>query len=378
MKQIVKALSLLLALTVLAGCGQAHTRAPHSISFDGLESVQMGNDSVSGYYLIRGIKYRGYCTPCFSKMPDRELGPVVAYYECPGLSVGWQYITEIEDEDPEKYLLMVYEDGSGLPSWDSGSEILVADNVKEIPRWIEDMRELYQNSTAPGSYSGVKDGYTILERSSYEQVSEIDESNVTTAESNDCIEHPDYVSRFGLAYDAAQEQYVPLLTWPKDGYMEQWTAEQIIEYVGYDLIDKLDNYFGEGKEQYAWERPVYFYEDGTVSMYTEFSYVTPGSEGAYGTTLTIWVNHDRMDESVEWKYPIGKPNNIIQGVPVWLGWSRNYYGAFDDPDTKTDITLLAAFSLDGTYYFLEHQPVSESGDGEGVFFGALQTILTLE
>ena len=142
------------------------------------------------------------------------------------------------------------------------------------------------------------------------------------------------------------------------------------------LIDKLDSYFDVTKERYAGERSVYFYEDGTVSMYTSFSYISPGSEGEYGFKLTIWVNHDRMDESVEWKYPIGDPNNEIQGIPVWLGWSRNYHGAFDDPDTKTDLTLLAAFSLDGTYYFLEQQPVSENGDGEGLFLGALQAILT--
>ena len=163
MERWIKALFLVLALTMLVSCGQAHTRAPHSISFEGLEEISIGNDGVSGYYSIRGIKYRGYCAPCFSETPDRELGPVVAYYECPGLAVGWQYIAEIQGEDPKKYLLMVYEDGSGEPSWDSGSEILVADGVQEIPRWIEDMRELYQNSTAPGSYSGVKDGYKVLE-----------------------------------------------------------------------------------------------------------------------------------------------------------------------------------------------------------------------
>ena len=187
-----------------------------------------------------------------------------------------------------------------------------------------------------------------------------------------------FESKFGLSYDFVHEQYSVTPTFPEGGYSEKWSAEQTYDYVGHDLIDKLDSFFGESKERIADDNSVYFYMDGTVSMNTKLSYVSPGSEGEYGFELTIWVNHDRMDEYVEWKYPIGDPNNEIQGIPVWLGWSQNCHGAFDAPDTKTDITLLAAFSMDGTYYFLEQQPVSENGDGEGLFLNVLQTILTTE
>ena len=163
MKGIITILSLLLTLTMLVSCGQSNTQAPHSIDFAGLEEVDVGNDDISGYFKIRGIKYRGYCTPCYNEEPDQGLGPVIAYWECPGLEVGWQYVAEIQGVDPENSLLLLYEDGTGEPSWGSGAEILVADDVKEIPRWIEDMRERYINSTMPGTYTGPEEGFTILE-----------------------------------------------------------------------------------------------------------------------------------------------------------------------------------------------------------------------
>lgn len=159
MKRIITILSLLMTLTMLVSCGQSNTQAPHSIDFAGLEEISVSNDDI----IIRGIKYRGYCPPCYDEEPNRELGPVIAYWECPGLAVGWQYVAEIQGVDPEKYLLLFYEDGTGEPSWGSGAEILVADDVKEIPRWIEDLRECYINSTMPGTYTGPEEGFTILE-----------------------------------------------------------------------------------------------------------------------------------------------------------------------------------------------------------------------
>ena len=159
MKRLVLLLTLLLALAALVSCGQANTHAPHSISFAGLEEISGSNDDI----IIQGIKYHGYCPPCYDEEPDQGLGPVIAYWECPGLEVGWQYVAEIQGVDPEKYLLLFYEDGTGEPSWGSGAEILVADDVKEIPRWIEDMRERYINSTMPGTYTGPEEGLTILE-----------------------------------------------------------------------------------------------------------------------------------------------------------------------------------------------------------------------
>ncbi len=72
------------------------------------------------------------------------------------------YYAEIKGLSTASWIAGFFDDGIGIATTENIEAIYKAVDETAIPDWIEAAKEASENSISPGSYQGLKDGYTII------------------------------------------------------------------------------------------------------------------------------------------------------------------------------------------------------------------------